>query len=644
MKNHFYHIFLFLVFLAVPYANSIGQSQPDSLVLLLGEKRDASEKIDISTKIAYYYLDSLNDVQKSKEYAWKAKDLSTNEGLEISVDLYLIIARLHGRLMTPYAGVEAAEMAIKAIPPGNITKLAEANNIKAYMLLHSGRFMNALNLYNENLKFCKINNLDQYIARAYLGLANTNGGIGNKTKEIFYAEKYLDKAIEIQDYEKIAEANFRLGEIYLHDSAFNLSEKYYILAFEAQKSLNDTGWMAFNLLRVAWVNYLDGKHNLAIKRFKEALKYSKIAKRPTSSTNALGNLGTIYRDIGEIDTALIYYKESLELSEEVKDYYNLSWVYKDMSDMLAANNDYVQAYEYFKLFKTYNDSLDNQRFRLGLEQARTLYEADKKQRDLQLMSVTLEQHRTFVYGLGAAIILLVIIAFLILRQTRLKSGKRISEMNHKISEITQQNLRQQMNPHFIFNTLNSIQYYMYQHDKLSTNQYLTKFSSLIRRTLENSRHTSISLKDELEALELYLELESIRFKNKFSYQISIDEEIDLIDHKIPTMLIQPYIENAIGHGLMHRDEGGILTIDLSLEDFCIACTIEDNGIGREAAMIIKQQKNGGHKSLGTTITESRLKLVNDFYGKKMRVEYTDLRNNQGEPAGTKVKIYIPIIT
>ena len=129
-------------------------------------------------------------------------------------------------------------------------------------------------------------------------------------------------------------------------------------------------------------------------------------------------------------------------------------------------------------------------------------------------------------------------------------------MNRKISEITQANLRQQMNPHFIFNTLNSIQYYMYQHDKLATNNYLTKFSSLMRKVLENSQHTSVPLRDELDALNLYLELEMIRFKDKFEYEINIDEEIDTLLYKVPTMLIQPYVENSICHGLMPGESKG----------------------------------------------------------------------------------------
>jgi LytS/YehU family sensor histidine kinase len=217
-------------------------------------------------------------------------------------------------------------------------------------------------------------------------------------------------------------------------------------------------------------------------------------------------------------------------------------------------------------------------------------------------------------------------------------------MNSRISELTLKNLRQQMNPHFIFNTLNSIQYYMYQHDKIATNDYMSKFSSLMRKTLENSRHTSIPIKDELDALTLYLELEALRFKHKFSYVIVVDDEIDLLMHKIPTMLIQPYVENAIGHGLMHKEgSDGLVKIKLKLNETTIICTVQDNGIGREAAHKINLS-NKSHHSMGTTITESRLKIVNSLYGKNMRIDYFDLKTPDDSPAGTKVVIHIPIIT
>jgi LytS/YehU family sensor histidine kinase len=166
----------------------------------------------------------------------------------------------------------------------------------------------------------------------------------------------------------------------------------------------------------------------------------------------------------------------------------------------------------------------------------------------------------------------------------------------------------------------------------------------MRKVLENSQHTSVPLRDELDALNLYLDLEKIRFKDKFDYIINIDEEIDTILYKVPTMLIQPYVENSICHGLMPLEGKGQIKIDLELKKDYISCIIEDNGIGREAASEKKTKGEKNHNSLGTQIVNSRLDLVNTLYGTSLKTIYTDLKNKDGEPEGTRVEIHIPILT
>jgi LytS/YehU family sensor histidine kinase len=280
----------------------------------------------------------------------------------------------------------------------------------------------------------------------------------------------------------------------------------------------------------------------------------------------------------------------------------------------------------------------------GLTDARIRYEADAHNKEVELLSLKLKNQRLMIYGSTGLLVLTLAIGILIISRSRINAKRRISEMNRKISEVTQANLRQQMNPHFIFNTLNSIQYYMYQHDKLATNNYLTKFSSLMRKVLENSRYTSVPLRDELDALKLYLELEMIRFKDKFDYEIIVDDEIDTLLYKVPTMLIQPYVENSISHGLMPGECKGKVKIGLKLEKDYISCTIEDNGIGREAAREKNLKKDKNHNSLGTQIVASRLDLVNALYGTSLKTIYTDLKNKNGEPSGTLVEIQIPILS
>jgi LytS/YehU family sensor histidine kinase len=312
--------------------------------------------------------------------------------------------------------------------------------------------------------------------------------------------------------------------------------------------------------------------------------------------------------------------------------------------MYITLKDTSKAFQTYVQFKKYNDLYLMKSSSQGLADARVRYDADSHKKEVEMLSLRLKSNRLLNYGFAGLVILTAALGLLLYRGSQLKNKRRISEMNHKISEITQANLRQQMNPHFIFNTLNSIQYYMYQHDKLATNNYLTKFSNLMRKVLDNSQHTSVPLSDELAALKLYLELESIRFKDKFVYEINIDEDIDPIMYRVPTMLIQPYVENSICHGIMPLEGNGIVKIDLKLNEDYIVCTIEDNGIGREAAKERNLRRENNHNSLGTQITKSRLELVNELYGTSLKTIYTDLKDDKGESAGTRVEIHIPILT
>lgn len=219
---------------------------------------------------------------------------------------------------------------------------------------------------------------------------------------------------------------------------------------------------------------------------------------------------------------------------------------------------------------------------------------------------------------------------------RLRAKKRISG-------LMQDNLRSQMNPHFIFNVLNSINAFILQNDKETSSKYLLKFARLLRLVLDNGRSNLVSIHDEIETLRLYLELEAMRLNNKLEYEIFIDDEIDPYMFKIPTLLLQPYVENSILHGIQNKVDGGRVEIRLDYIKDSIHCTIYDNGIGMKKAQEMKVDKDTTHKSYGATITETRLKLLNSFYGRKIGVKYTDIANNNSNGGGTKVEFDLPIM-
>lgn len=224
---------------------------------------------------------------------------------------------------------------------------------------------------------------------------------------------------------------------------------------------------------------------------------------------------------------------------------------------------------------------------------------------------------------------------------KIAAGQQLMlETERKMVESERKALRTQINPHFIFNVLNSIQYYIQDNDPLVASRYLSKFAKLMRMILDNSKYSSVPLEDELNALKLYMDLEILRSEYKFEYYIDVKENIDISDCKIPPMLIQPFIENSILHGIMPSSNKGIVKINLSQNDNIICCAIEDNGVGINSSLKNKQNDNS-HASSGIKITTDRLDIINSQRSNKVNIEIIDINEFDKEKTGTRVTIYIP---
>ncbi len=215
------------------------------------------------------------------------------------------------------------------------------------------------------------------------------------------------------------------------------------------------------------------------------------------------------------------------------------------------------------------------------------------------------------------------------------------ETKKKFSNLEGSFLRSQMNPHFIFNSLNSIQSYILSNNTALATRYLSSFSRLMRLILENSRESEVLIAKEIKAIKHYLELEKMRFKNLFDYSIIIDKHINIDVMYIPPMLIQPYVENAIIHGLITKGGNGRIEIGFQLEGGLIKCSITDNGIGRKEAQNLNFNKEAHHRSAATGITAERLKQLNVYLKEKVSVNITDMEDGDGNSTGTQVVIYIP---
>lgn len=226
---------------------------------------------------------------------------------------------------------------------------------------------------------------------------------------------------------------------------------------------------------------------------------------------------------------------------------------------------------------------------------------------------------------------------------RSEKDKQLAELRQKTGELEMRALRAQMNPHFVFNSLNAINRFILQNNKTQASEYLTKFSRLVRMILQNSQSTLITLESELDSLKLYLELEALRFDNRFEYKVSVPKELDIEILKVPPLIIQPYAENAIWHGLMHKEEKGYLGIDIRQEENYLLITIKDDGVGRKQSADRATKSATKHKSMGLKITADRIANLQRTATTISPVVINDLEHPDGTAAGTEVIIKIPVI-
>ena len=228
-------------------------------------------------------------------------------------------------------------------------------------------------------------------------------------------------------------------------------------------------------------------------------------------------------------------------------------------------------------------------------------------------------------------------------EQRLRHQKaELANINQQLAEVQLAALRSQMNPHFIFNALNSIKKFVIANEPGNAEKYLGKFSKLIRSILDNSQSGMVTVDKELQLLKLYLELEQLRFGTKLSYTIEVDEKINTGDTQIPSMIVQPFVENAMLHGIMHREDKGVVAIRFLMHEGWLEISIEDNGVGRKKSMEYKSQNAEPHHSIGIEVATKRLQALKKNADAPAGIEIVDLLNDDGEGCGTKVIVSIPV--
>jgi tetratricopeptide (TPR) repeat protein len=445
-----------------------------------------------------------------------------------------------------------------------------------------------------------------------------------------------------------------LTQLGKYDSAF-----YYLNNFEKEAN----NYILKN--RPYWVTSL-GQLYLKSKQYDKALAISKEGityfKNQNSKSSALARhllcAANASFEIKRYTAALTYAKEGIALAEKNDLFQSMMNSYKLIAEIYHHFGNNTNAYLYLQKHLVLKDSILNSQFYFRLYNYKKEAEVERKisqlnlfKKDNQLKQQQLKQEATLRNSLITGLILLLLLGIYIIRNLNLKRKtsleKQRLENEKKQAELEMQALRAQMNPHFIFNCLSSINRFILKNEGKTASNYLTRFSRLMRMVLMNSQKPLISLDDELQMLEIYLEMERLRFKNSFDYAITFLNTVDSDNVFIPPLLLQPFCENAIWHGLMHKEGQGRLDIELSMsqgtpseEDKILICTITDNGVGREKAEEMNSKTAEKEKSMGLKITTERLALLNKEKGLQTFYEIEDLKDEKGDANGTKVILKI----
>jgi Histidine kinase len=415
----------------------------------------------------------------------------------------------------------------------------------------------------------------------------------------------------------------------------------------------------------AWLSFILPKNNM-----NGALNMSKKANDRNQVMRSLLIISKTYKEKGNYENAIGYARELLQIANETgaRQYTrDAHFLLYEMFDHLQKQGD---AYSHLRQYLVLKDSIDldlsaqklafykTKSERKQAESKINLLNEEKKLQEQQLKQ-NVQQKRFLVAGLIFLLLIGVILFYTILLKgkaekrllelaenqliiTQLESERKQAGFQQKATDLEMQVLRTQMNPHFIFNCLNAINGFIITNEPETAADYLTRFARLIRMVLNNSLKKTISLEKELETLNLYLHMESLRYKNNFHYRIKCDGGIDAASIFIPPLLLQPIAENAIWHGLLNKDGDRELLIDLHLENNMLHCIVTDNGVGRKKAALLKSKSAEKNKSMGLQITKNRLALLNQELNGQCLFEINDLEDEQGNATGTSVSFAISI--
>ena len=545
---------------------------------------------------------------------------------------------------------------------GNQVMLVELSDQFAYAYSAKGEVEKYFEITRQNLRERKKIGDTRGMILSFYRLAYIYRSVGDFETALDYFRQSFRQA---QSQSIPWHMNRSMGDIFLDLKNYDSSLYYFQKVFEQSPS-HGPAWAGAGRLYM-----LRKEYNKALYYLQNAILLFKKTNNDNERMLALVNVGKSYLGLKQYTKALQSARECLMLASYLNSKDAMRHVYEIYWNVYEALQQKDSAYFYFKKYVSLKDSLENARLKLQHLQKLALYKTEAKEEqqqaridllnnDNQIKQTQLQKESFTKKILTGSFIALVLLGIILLRNIALKrknerhqrelaenelhiqkleSERSKAALQQQATDLELQALRAQMNPHFIFNCLSSINRFILKNEPEIASDYLTKFSRLIRMVLNNSKNSLIILEDELEMLRLYLDLERLRFKNSFDYSISFYNHFDVLSIFIPPLLLQPFAENAIWHGLMHKEGQGMLELAFELQKNVLNCYITDNGVGRKKAEALKSKSAEKQKSMGMQITAERIALLNKDIEQTI-FDVEDLIDDKGQAAGTRVTLKI----
>jgi tetratricopeptide (TPR) repeat protein len=654
-------LILSIALLATFAAESKIPTNRDSLEALLRGKLPDSSRVDVL--IALHKTLTGNDAKGADQYLQPAIALSEAIGdNRRAADAYLELARVRD-----YAGDMAGARSALAHAREKL-EYVDDMQLKAAYFMHTGIIDYFEGSYDEavtnlwsGLRIYEKLGDSISIASCFLNIGNSYRQLEVYDKSLEYYLKGLDLYKEKKYEVGEAMAYGNIGFIYRVNGDLDRALEYYLKSLDINDENRYPEEARIDLHNIGVLYMKRREYDKALEYLDRSLSIARRLGSEYGIVAAASEIARVRLESGAHNVAAAGFLEVLEMAKarNFKEYVMVS--YEGLSDTYAAMGQYRRALHYRKEYEIWKDSLINENNLNQVKELELKYETEKKDERIRLLAneakiqekeaqrqSTLK--RAFIGGLILVTVIGLLIAYT-LRQ-RLVNQRLLAEKNEEIraanfrremSELEMKALRAQINPHFLFNCLNSINRMILEKDNDNASLYLTKFSRLVRLILENTERSSVPLQNELALLESYIQLESLRFKDRIDYRIRIDKSVDPDSTYLPSMILQPFVENAIWHGLMHKadHEKGIIQITIGESGGRLQCVIEDNGVGRDKAKELQDRSLIKSRSLGAKITEERLRLLNHD-GLEHLVSITDVKDSLNRARGTRVEINIPV--